>query len=142
VSYLLDTNIISELRKGDSCNRNVAHWFGSVGAAEIYLSVLTLGELRRGVEKLRRKDAARALLLEDWLFELSEDFSERILSVDKQVADEWGRITARRSVPDTDALLAATARVHGLTLATRNVADVVDLGANILNPFAPGASLT
>jgi predicted nucleic acid-binding protein len=135
VSYLVDTNIISELRKGGKCDGNVARWFASIDAAEIYLSVLVLGELRRGVEKLRRKDGVRALSLENWLSELIEDFSDRVLLVDKQVADEWGRMTARRSIPDTDALLAATAKVHGLTLATRNVADVSDLGADVLNPF-------
>jgi len=136
VSYLIDTNIISEVRKGTTCDPNVAAWWQSIEDADVYLSVSVLGEIRKGIERARANDAARARALETWLSMLVQSFSERILPIDHAVADEWGRMSAKRSVPTIDALLAATAKVHGLTLATRNVADIADLGAKVINPFA------
>jgi predicted nucleic acid-binding protein len=136
VSYLIDTNIISEVRKGKRCDPNVAAWWESIEDAEVYLSVLVLGEIRKGIERARVNDAASARALETWLATLVQSFSERILPIDQMVADEWGRMSAKRSVSTIDALLAATAKVHGLTLATRNVGDVADLGAKVINPFA------
>jgi predicted nucleic acid-binding protein len=136
VSYLIDTNIISEVRKGKRCDPNVAAWWESIEDAEVYLSVLVLGEIRKGIERARVNDVARARALERWLATLVQSFSERILPIDQAVADEWGRMSAKRSVSTIDALLAATAKVHGLTLATRNVGDVADLGAKVINPFA------
>lgn len=136
MSYLIDTNIISEVRKGKRCDPNVAAWWESIEDAEVYLSVLVLGEIRKGIERARVNDAARARALERWLATLVQSFSERILPIDQTVADEWGRMSAKRSVSTIDALLAATAKVHGLTLATRNVGDVADLGAKVINPFA------
>jgi len=135
VSHLIDTNIISEVRKGERCDPNVAAWWESIKDAEIYLSVLVLGEIRRGIERARANDVARARALETWLSTLVQSFSERILPIDHAVADEWGRMSAKRSVSTIDALLAATAKVHGLTLATRNVGDVADPGAKVINPF-------
>jgi toxin FitB len=137
VKYLIDTNIISEIRKGDRCNRNVAAWYASVEDADLYLSVLSLGEIRGGIERARRSDAARARAFENWLAVLAESFADRVLPVDHLVADEWGRMTARRAVPSIDALLAATAKVNSMTLVTRNVSDVAGLGAELLNPFEP-----
>jgi toxin FitB len=137
MNYLIDTNIISEVRKGPQCNRHVAAWFASVEDDKIYLSVLVLGEIRKGLERLRAKEPARAKRLEGWLSTVSETFAERILPVDRPVADEWGRMSAIRSVPSIDGLLAATAKVHRMTLATRNLADVEGLGANVFNPFEP-----
>jgi toxin FitB len=135
VNYLIDTNIISELRKGAKCDRNVAVWFESIVDADIYLSVLVLGEIRRGIERARPKDPAPARALEKWLTDVVNSFAERILPIDQMVADEWGRMSAKRPLSTTDALLAATAKVHGMTLATRNIVDVADLGADVLNPF-------
>ena len=135
MNYLIDTNIISEVRKGAKCDANVAAWYASIDDAEIYLSVLVLGEIRKGVERARLKDPAQARSLENWLAAVAKAFAERILPVDKYVADEWGRMGCNRPVPTIDALLAATAKVHAMTLVSRNVADVADLGASVLNPF-------
>jgi predicted nucleic acid-binding protein len=137
VNYLIDTNIISEIRKGLRCDRHVASWYASIADQDIFLSVLVLGEIRKGLERLRLKEPARAGALESWLLNISETFADRILPVDRAVADEWGRMSAIRPAPPVDGLLAATAKVHGMTLATRNTADVDGLGAEVVNPFDP-----
>jgi len=136
LSYLIDTNVISELRKRERCHRGVADWFAGIAADEVFLSVLTIGEIRRGIELIRRRDARSARALTDWLDILSSDHRERILSVDQTVAEEWGRLNVPDPIPAVDGLLAATARVHDLTLATRNVADVERTGVRLVNPFA------
>jgi predicted nucleic acid-binding protein len=135
VNILLDTNIISEVRKSARCDPNVAAWYASIDDADIYLSVLVLGEIRKGVERARPNDPALARALEKWLDVVIRSFADRILPVDRAVADEWGRMSAKRPVSTVDALLAATAKVHGMTLATRNVSDVADLGVEFVNPF-------
>jgi toxin FitB len=135
VNYLIDTNVISEVRKGERCDANVAAWYAAVEDADLYLSVLVLGEIRRGVERARSTDPTRARALDRWLAAVAKSFAGRILAIDSAVADEWGRMTARRSAPSIDALLAATAKTHGMTLATRNTADVAGLGAEVVNPF-------
>jgi len=135
VNYLIDTNVISEIRKGTKCDANVAAWWESVDDADIYLSVLVLGEIRKGVERARLNDPAQARALEKWLTTVVQSFGERILPIDQAVADEWGRMSAARPVSTVDALLAATAKVQGMTLVTRNVADIADLGAMVINPF-------
>ena len=135
MSYLIDTNVISEVRKGARCDRNVSAWYASIDDSELYLSVLVLGEIRRGVERARVNDLLRADALDRWLVGVSQAFAGRILAVDQSVADEWGRMGAKRSLPSIDALLAATAKVHDLTLVTRNIVDVAGLGADVLNPF-------
>lgn len=135
MNYLVDTNIISEVRKGAKCDANVAAWYDSIDDADIYLSVLVLGEIRKGVERARPSDPAQARALEKWLTAVAESFAERILPIDQTVADEWERMAAKRPVSTVDALLAATAKVHRMTLATRNVSDVADLGADLVNPF-------
>ena len=135
MNYLVDTNIISEVRKGAKCDANVAAWYDSIDDADIYLSVLVLGEIRKGVERARPSDPAQARALEKWLTAVAESFAERILPIDQTVADEWGRMAAKRPVSTVDALLAATAKVHRMTLATRNVSYVADLGADLVNPF-------
>jgi toxin FitB len=141
VNYLIDTNIISEIRKQQRCDPNVAAWYGAIGADELYLSVLVAGEIRKGVELARRRDPQRARALERWLSQVNAAFGERILPVDRAVADEWGRMSARRPIPVIDGLLAATAKVHGMVLVTRNKAQVADLGAEVLNPFVPAETV-
>jgi toxin FitB len=136
-SFLIDTTVLSEVRKGRRCDANVAAWFASVDDGSAYVSVLVLGEIRRGIEILLRRNAAQALALQHWLNRVNADFSDRLLPVDRAVCDEWGRLSAIRTVPTVDGLLAATARVYGMTLVTRNIADVVGLGALVLNPFEP-----
>ncbi len=136
MSYLLDTNVISELRKGERADPAVASWFAGLGEDEIYLSVLTIGEIRRGVEGVRRRDPAAGAALDGWLGRLAEAYRERVLPVDRAVTEEWGRLSVPDPLPVVDGLLAATARVRGLTLATRNVADVEATGIALVNPFA------
>ena len=135
MNYLLDTNIISEVRKGAKCDSNVAAWYDSIDDGDVYLSVLVLGEIRKGIERARSSDPSRAHALEKWLATVVGSFAERVLPVDQAVADEWGRMSAKRPVSTVDALMAASAKVHGMTLATRNVSDVADLGADVINPF-------
>jgi len=135
VNYLIDTNIISEVRKGKRCNPNVAGWYQSIADASLYLSVLVIGEIRKGVEIVRLKDAAQATALENWLIAVDRAFGERNLPVDRAVTHEWGRLSARRPLPVIDGLLAATAKLHRMTLVTRNTVDISDLGVHILNPF-------
>ena len=111
-------------------------WFASVSSERLFLSVLSLGEIRRGVELLRMRDLQRAALLEEWLSGLERDFQERILPVTSEIADLWGRMGIPDPVPVVDGLIAATARAHGLTVVTRNVADFERTGAPVLNPFS------
>ncbi len=135
MNYLIDTNIISEVRKGRRCDPNVANWYEKIEDASLYLSVLVIGEIRQGIERVRSKDTAQANAIENWLIAVDKAFGERILSVDRAVANEWGRLNASRSLPVIDGLLAATAKIHRMTLVTRNTVDIADLGVHILNPF-------
>lgn len=135
MSFLIDTNIISEVRKGDRCDRAVAAWWAGVAEEDLWLSTLVLGEIRKGVELARRRDPAKASALEAWLGEVASGFADRVLAIDGAVAEEWGRISAIRPVPVIGALLAATAKANDLTLVTRNEADVAGLGVEVLNPF-------
>ena len=135
MSMLFDTNVISELRKGPRANPRLLAWFREVPDEEIHLSVLVLGELRRGVEAIRTRDTRQAAALERWLERLAADHAERILPVDAAVAHEWGRLMARRAASVIDTLMAATALVHGLVLVTRNVKHVDWTGVAYVNPF-------
>lgn len=137
MTYLIDTNVISEVRKGARCDPHVAGWYASIDDESLYLSVLVLGEIRNGIERARRREPARAKALEAWLSDVRDAFAERVLPIGRDIADEWGRMNAKRPVPVIDGLLAATAKVHGLILVTRNVSDIRGLGADALDPFVP-----
>lgn len=135
MSFLIDTNVISEVRKGRRCDANVAAWYASIDDGDLHLSVLVLGEIRKGIELARPRDPSKAEALETWLASVDAAFEGRILPIDRAVADEWGRMSGRRPVSTIDGLLAATAKVHRLTLVTRDETGVADLGAKVLNPF-------
>ena len=137
MSFLVDTNIVSELGRGSRCDPGVAGWLAETGEEDIWLSALVLGELRKGVDMARGKDPGRANALEASLRAVAEGFAgrSRVLPVDQSVALEWGRMAAIRPVSVIDSLMAATAKANGLTLVTRNEKDVAGLGVNVLNPF-------
>ena len=137
MNYLIDTNIISEVRKGRRCDPNVASWYEKIEDASLYLSVLVIGEIRKGIERIRAKDTIQANAIENWLVAVDKAFGERILPIDRAVANEWGRLNASRPLPVIDGLLAATANIHHMTLVTRNIAEIADLDVQFLNPFEP-----
>lgn len=135
MSYLLDTNVLSELRRREP-DPGVVAWVAERPATTLFLSVLTLGEIRKGIEPLA--DSPRRLALLDWLeTELSAFFSGRLLAVDGGVADRWGRLQAQagRPLPAIDSLLAATALHHGLVLVTRNGHDFAFPGLEVVDPW-------
>ena len=136
MGYLLDTNILSELRKGPRCNAGVADWFSGVEGDELYLSVLVLGEIQRGADRVRRRDAGSAAALDSWLDSVTHTYRERILPVTLPVARLWGSFGVPDPISTVDGLLAATAQTHGLTLVTRNAKDVASTGVQTLNPFS------
>ena len=133
--FLLDTNVVSELRKRERCAPKVNAWAQSVEPNQHFLSVLVVGELRRGAILRRRTDRAAADALEQWIARLTHLYGDRILPITLETAQEWGRLSALRPIPPEDGLLAATAHVHQLTLVTRNTRNVQDLGVSILNPW-------
>jgi toxin FitB len=138
MAYLLDTNVVSELRKGSRCNSAVREWFGALDEADAYLSVLVVGEIERGIERIRKRDPKSAARLRRWLSGLCTQFEDRILPVTLPIARTWGRMEktgAPNPIPTVDGLLAATAHVHGLILATRNVRQVEALDIECFNPF-------
>lgn len=133
--FLLDTNVVSELRKGARANPGVATWIASVDDNDLFLSVLVAGELRQGVERLRLRDPTAATHLDRWCSALVDSYAERLLPVDARVADLWGRLNVPDPISAVDGMLAATAIVHGLTLVTRNVKHVARTGVTLQNPF-------
>jgi predicted nucleic acid-binding protein len=134
--YLLDTNVASETRKGQRVNAGVMAWLESVEDTDLFLSVLVLGEIRKGIEQARPKDPVKAQALERWLAGLEQKYGDRVLPVTAAVADQWGRLSAIRPISTVDGLLAATALAHDLTLVTRDVTDVAHTGVKLINPFA------
>jgi predicted nucleic acid-binding protein len=135
VSYLLDTNILSETRKRQPDAR-VTDWITGTPPERMHVSVLTLGEIEQGIARIRgRGDQQQAAGLERWLREVEQGFADRILPVTLSVASAWGRQHYAQPLPVIDALIAATARAHELTVVTRNVKDFERSGARVLNPF-------
>lgn len=140
MSYLIDTNVISELRRRQP-DPNVVAWFAARSTQSLFLSVLTLGEIRKGIESLGKGSAntPRRQALSDWLeMDLPTFFLGRVLTIDAPVSQRWGHLQAqaRRPLPAIDSLLAATALHHDLTLVTRNIRDFDGLGLNLINPWS------
>src|ERR1019366_9379157 len=117
---LLDTNVLSELRKEQRCDAGVRRWFQETAEEELFISVVVLGEIRHGIERIRLRDPSQARALEKWLLWIATEFADRLLPVDEKVADQWGRLGLRQPVPTIDAFLAATALVHVLTVVSRD----------------------
>lgn len=134
MTYLVDTNVVSELRKRKP-SPTVVSWRDSVSSDELYLSVLVVGEVRHGIERLRRRDREQAVGLERWLDTVKQEFDDRILPVTTAVAEAWGRLNTPDPLPLIDGLLAATALTHGLTLVTRDTARLEQTGIPLLNPW-------
>jgi hypothetical protein len=134
MTYLLDTNVVSEPRRRQPSSL-VMSWFGSTPPATRFISVMTLGELRKGADRVAFRDPDQSAVLRGWLADTATMFRDRIIPVDAVIAEEWGRLQAARPVSPVDALLAATALVHGWTVVTRNERDFVPTGVPTINPF-------
>jgi predicted nucleic acid-binding protein len=134
VRYLLDTNVLAEVSRlrGDA---GVKRWISSVPTEDLYLSVLTLGEVRRGIVLLSRRDQRQAEVYEAWLITVLRNYADRVLPVDAEAAEEWGRMNVPDPVSIIDGLMAATAKVRNMTFVTRNTSDVTRTGVRLLNPF-------
>jgi len=137
LQYLLDTNVLSETRRRQADER-VTSFLSSVDASALHISVLTLGELRKGVANKKQTDPGSAKKLAAWIDGLEYSFADHILGIDAAVARLWGELSAERPRPVIDTLLAATAMVHDLTLVTRNTADVRGMKVKVFNPWTAG----
>lgn len=135
MSYLVDTNVVSELWKRERAAPTVVDWFRKREPRELYLSVLTVGELRRGAERLRARDSKAARALTVWLDCILERFQDRVLDVDIAAAERWGRVGVADPLPDIDGLVTATALARGLVVVMRNVRRAAPAGARYFNPF-------
>jgi predicted nucleic acid-binding protein len=135
LNYLLDTNVISEFQKGNQMHPLVQKWWSDTDVQSVYVSVMVLGEIRQGIERLRIRDPQRARAIERWLQSIVRSMGARVLVVNQQIADAWGRMGIKRTLPLVDSVLAATALAHDLTLVTRNTKDIKDTGVRYLNPF-------
>ena len=136
--FLLDTNVVSELRRGDRADPGVRQWFEAHAADQLWLSALVVGELRRGVELLRRRDAKAGDVLGAWLDGVTTEFGDRVLPITMEVCERWGVLNVPDPLPVVDGLMAATALEHDLVLVTRNTRDVERTGVQVDNPFSDG----
>lgn len=136
MSYLVDSNVVSEARRPNG-DRSVKTWIASVPGDDLFLSALVPGEVRRWIERLRQRDSQQAAVYELWLTTLLREYGNHVLPVTVEIAEEWGRMNVPDPVPVVDGLMAATAKVHGMTFVTRNTRDVAGTGVRLLNPFEP-----
>lgn len=134
--FLLDTNVISEIRKRDRAHPNVVQWVSRTPAREIATSVLVLAEIRHGIELKRRSDPQQAQSLDRWFSQMRLQLGGRVLPIDEPIAEAWASLGIPDPLPPIDGLLAATAKVHALTLVTRNVTDFAVTGVPLLDPFS------
>ena len=135
LKFLLDTNIISELRKRERAHRNVIAWVQQTSSADMGTSVVVLAEIRRGIALKRRNDPAQADALDRWYMQMRLGLGDRVIDIDEAIADQWALMSVPDPLPLIDGLLAATVKVRGLTLVTRNKADVARTGISVLDPF-------
>jgi toxin FitB len=135
LKFLLDTSVISEIRKRDRAHPNVVRWVARTPVEEIGTSVLVLAEIRHGIELRRRSDPEQAKSLDRWFSQMRIRLGDRVLPIDEPIAEAWALLGIPDPLPLIDGLLAATAKVHGLTLVTRNVADIA-VGVSLLDPFS------
>ncbi len=136
MSFLLDTNVVSEFRR-KSPDPNVVSWIATVDPADLFVSALTLGEIAKGIALRVEQGSMQATALAQWLVETRLAFTDRIVAIDADIAEAWGRLNARRTLPVVDGLLAATVLVRDMTLVTRNVRDIAGTGVPVLNPWYP-----
>lgn len=139
--YLIDTNVISELRKKSKINRGVKEFFkkAELDESQMYISVITIGELRRGVEQIKhRGDLKQASNLEKWLDLILDEFAQNILPFDREEAQVWGKLRSPHHENALDKQIAATAIIYNMTVVTRNVDDFVGTGVSVINPFSVG----
>jgi predicted nucleic acid-binding protein len=135
--FLLDTVVLSELRKSPSQrDRNLVQWIREVSSQDLFVSVITIGEIERGIEQQRQVNPSFAENIANWLDTILRTYEGRILGVDVAIARRWGRLSQRLGNKGLDLAIAATALEHGLTAVTRNVSDFEPTGVRILNPFA------
>jgi toxin FitB len=134
VAYLLDTNVLSASRRLRG-NEGVHAWMDATPGEDMRISVLTLGEIAKGIALVARRDAAASSSLGSWFADVRLAFAGRTLTIDGSIAETWGNLAAVRTLPVVDGLLAATAIVHGLTLVTRNARDVAGTGVAVLDPW-------
>lgn len=134
--YLVDTNVISEARKGAKANSGVRKFFQETDASDLYISAQTIGEIRRGVENIRQRgDNSQAKKLEKWLDLVVSDYADKILSFDEECSQVWGRLMSPHPQHPIDKQIAAIALIHDLIVVTRNVDDFRGTGVGINNPF-------
>ena len=134
MSFLLDTNVVSETRR-KAPDPKVVAWVSQADPSDLFISAMTLGEIAKGVALRAKQNPAQAAGLEQWLAETRTEYANRIVAIDADIAEAWGRLDAKRNLPVVDGLLAATALVRGMTLVTRNVRDVAGAGITLLNPW-------
>lgn len=135
MSFLLDTNVVSETRR-KAPDPKVVAWVSQADPSDLFISAMTLGEIAKGVALRAKQSPAQAAGLEQWLAETRTGYGNRIIAIYADIAEAWGRLDAKRNLPVVDGLLAATALVRGMTLVTRNVRDVADAGITLLNPWS------
>lgn len=135
MAFLLDTNVLSELRKGDRADRKVKAWAKENRRARTYVSVLSIGEIRKGIELLKAKDPQQCPSLERWLAHLKHHYQDDILPITMEIVERWGQLNARRPMPVIDSLIAASALEYRLTVVTRNTHDFIPTEVPVINPF-------
>ena len=135
MTFLADTNVLSELRKRDRADDRVRAWMVVHGWSAVHTSWIAIAEMKRGAALVGRRDPAQAAALEKWISEVIDRLTDRIFPVERSVAEAWASLMIPTTRPTMDTLIAATALVHGLTLATRNVRDFAGSGISVINPW-------